>query len=131
MIGNSFYWLDMTQSFVPYGAYWSTPFARWQSGLAHLYSIEFAAYTTRRVLTKLGVDGNQVDCGVLGTTVPQKGSFYGTPWLLGMAGIEHAGGPVISQACATGARVLAVATQEIQAGLAECVLSRSSHSDRF
>ena len=33
---------------IPYGAYWSTPFARWQGSLAHLHSLEFAAFVAKR-----------------------------------------------------------------------------------
>ena len=29
---------------IPYGAYWSTPFARWQGSFANLHSVEFAAH---------------------------------------------------------------------------------------
>ena len=32
---------------IPYGAYWSTPFARWQGSFANLHSIEFAAHVAR------------------------------------------------------------------------------------
>ena len=28
---------------IPYGAYWSTPFARWQGAFANLNALEFAA----------------------------------------------------------------------------------------
>ena len=111
------------QAFVPYGAYWSTPFARWRGSFAHLHSVEFAAHTTRRFLDDRGIDGTDVDSGVLGMTVPQQGSFYGLPWLMGMAAAGHVAGPTISQACATGARVLAVASGEVHTGAAECVLT--------
>ena len=46
----------MTGSYIPYGAYWSSPFARWQGSLGHLPSVEFAAHLTRESLaTELGV----------------------------------------------------------------------------
>ena len=37
---------------IPYGAYWSTPFARWQGSLAHLHSVEFAAHVVARELAR-------------------------------------------------------------------------------
>ena len=40
----------MTEACIPYGAYWCTPFARWQGALAHLHAVEFAAWVTRRAL---------------------------------------------------------------------------------
>ena len=107
---------------IPYGGYWTTPFAKWQGSLAHLHSMEYAAHVTRLALADRGVDGKQFDYGVLGMTIPQKSCFFGLPWLTAMAGIDHIGGPTVSQACATSARAMAAASQEIQSELAECVL---------
>jgi hypothetical protein len=50
---------------IPYGAYWSTPFARWQGSFSHLHSIEFAAHVARRELARRGLDGASFDYGVL------------------------------------------------------------------
>ena len=108
----------MMETSIPYGAYWTTPFAKWQGSLAHLHSMEFAAHVTRQFLTDQGLDGKQFDHGVLGMTIPQKSCFFGLPWLTAMAGLGHIGGPTVSQACATSARAMAAAAQEIQAGLA-------------
>ncbi len=113
----------MTSSYIPYGAYWSSPFSRWQGSLQHLPSVEFAAYLTRTALASRGISAEVFDAGVLGMTVPQQFSFYGLPWLAGMAGLDHIGGPTISQACATSARVLSVAAQEISTGSAQCTLA--------
>jgi acetyl-CoA acyltransferase len=113
----------MSGSYIPYGAYWSSPFSRWQGSLQHLPSVEFAAHLTRTSLDSRGISASVFDSGVLGMTVPQQFSFYGMPWLAGMAGAEHIGGPTISQACATSARVLSVAAQEVESGAASCVLS--------
>ncbi|HER25922.1 MAG TPA: thiolase family protein, partial [Rhodospirillales bacterium] len=60
--------------------------------------------------------------GVLGTSVPQKHAFYGLPWMMGMIGAGHVGGPTVAQACATGVRCLLTAAQEIDSGLASCSL---------
>lgn len=37
----------MANAFIPYGAYWSTPFAKWQGSLANLNSIRLAAAVGR------------------------------------------------------------------------------------
>ena len=103
---------------IPYGAYWSTPFARWQGSLAHLHSVEFAAHVARRELARRQIDAGCFDYGVLGLSVPQKQAFYGMPWLLGLAGAAQAGVPTLMQACATGVRSLLAAAQEIEVGLA-------------
>jgi acetyl-CoA acetyltransferase family protein len=108
---------------IPYGAYWSTPFARWQGAFSNLHSIEFAAHVTKAELAKRRIPAETIDHGVMGISVPQKHSFYGMPWLAGMAGLGDVGGPTIMQACATGARVLLAAAQEIDAELSDVTLA--------
>lgn len=103
---------------IPYGAYWSTPFARWQGALASLNSLELAAEVARRELGRRGIGAGQLDHGVLGFSVPQKHSFYGLPWLAGMAGLGELAGPTVMQACSTGVRALLAAAQEVESGLA-------------
>ena len=112
----------MDAAYIPYGAYWSTPFARWQGSLSHLHALEFAAHIAKRELSKRKIDPGQFDYGVLGTTIPQKQSFFGTPWLLAMMGAERISGPTISQACATSARCLQAAAQEVAGGDASTAL---------
>jgi acetyl-CoA acetyltransferase len=108
---------------IPYGAYWSTPFARWQGAFADLNALEFAAWVTKRELAKRGIDARVFDHGALGMSVPQKHSFYGLPWFAGMAGVGQVGGPTLMQACATGVRTLLAGVQEIESGLAEASLA--------
>ncbi len=108
---------------IPYGCYWSTPFARWQGSFANLPSLEFAAHTAKQELERRAIDGAMIDYGVLGMTRPERGSFYGLPYLAGLAGLGHIGGPTVSQACATGARALLAAAQEIDAGMTTCALA--------
>ena len=112
----------MTEIAIPYGAYWSTPFARWQGSLAHLHSLRFAAHVARRALDRRAIPVDAFDHGVFGTTVPQRGSFYGLPWLMGLVGAPGVAGPTISQACATGARALQSAAAEIREGAARVAL---------
>jgi len=108
---------------IPYGAYWSTPFARWQGAFADLNAVEFAAWVTKRALAERGIAPESFDHGALGMSVPQKHSFYGLPWFAGMAGAGQIGGPTLMQACATGARTLLAGVQEIESGLAEASLT--------
>jgi acetyl-CoA acetyltransferase family protein len=108
---------------IPYGAYWSTPFARWQGAFSNLHAIEFAAFVTKAELARRRIPTDTIDHGVLGLSVPQKQSFYGLPWLTGMAGLNNVGGPTLMQACATGVRVLLAATQEVDAGLSDVTLA--------
>ncbi|MEM1046412.1 MAG: thiolase family protein [Pseudomonadota bacterium] len=107
---------------IPYGAYWSTPFAKWQGSLAHLNAVEFAAHVAKAELDRRSIDPTLFDYAVLGMTVPQRHSFYGAPWLTGMIGAADVSGPTLNQACATGARSLLAAAHEIGSGLATCAL---------
>jgi acetyl-CoA acetyltransferase family protein len=109
-------------SYVPYGAYWSTPFARWQGSFAHLHSLEFAAHVAKVELARRGIAPAAFDYGVLGLTIPQTHSFYGLPWVTAMLGAPNVGGPTINQACATSARCLSTADQEVRDGQAACAL---------
>ncbi|HXX83189.1 MAG TPA: thiolase family protein [Casimicrobiaceae bacterium] len=108
---------------IPYGCYWSTPFARWQGAFANLHSIEFAAYVTKKELARRNIAPQAFDHGVLGFSVPQKHAFYGLPWLTGLAGMGQVGGPTLMQACATGVRVLLAGAQEIECGLSSVSLA--------
>ena len=45
----------MLRAEIPYGAYWSTPFARWQGSFAHLHSIEFAAHVAKGELARRAI----------------------------------------------------------------------------
>jgi acetyl-CoA C-acetyltransferase len=108
---------------IPYGGYWSTPFAKWQGAFANLNSIEFAAHVAKRELAKRDGLAEAIDHGVLGLTVPQKHSFYGLPWFAGLVGLNGVAGPTVMQACATGVRTLLAAAQEIETGLSSVSLA--------
>jgi len=107
---------------IPYGCYWSTPFVKWQGSLAHLNSIEFAAWVCARELKRRDLPVDRIDHAILGITVLQHHSFYGLPWLTGLAGLRAVTGQTLSQACATGVRVILSGAQEIQSGLSQTAL---------
>lgn len=112
----------MIEAYIPYGAYWSSPFARWQGAFSGLHALKFAAHRAQTELRNRAIDGAAFDFGILGTTIPQQGSFFGAPWVTGMLGAGHVSGPTINQACATGARCLATAAQNLATGDTQCVL---------
>jgi len=112
----------MANAFIPYGIYWSTPFAKWQGSIAHLHSLKLAANVGKKFLESKKFPMEKVDLGVLGLTNPQPSSFYGLPWVTGMMGLEGVTGPTVHQACATSARALQMAAQEIAAGSASVAL---------
>lgn len=107
---------------IPYGAYWSTPFAKWQGSLQHLHSVRLAAHVAKAEMAKRNLAPEQFDFGVLGLTIVQFQSFYGAVWPLYEIGLKHVAGPQISQVCATGPRVLLTGAAEIQLGMASAAL---------
>lgn len=115
--------MQFNHVFIPYGAYWSTPFVRWQGNFAHLHPIMFAADITRRALRERDIAPETFDALFLGMTVPAEHSFYGAPWLAGLIGATHISGPTINQACATSARVVGSAAYEVEAGTDRCILA--------
>jgi acetyl-CoA acetyltransferase len=102
-------------AFIPYGAYWSTPFVKWQGSFATLHPLKFAAETARRALGERGLEPASFDALFLGTTVPSPGVFYGAPWVAAALGAPDLTGPMFGQACATSARVIGSAAAEAQA----------------
>lgn len=103
-------------AWIPYRGYWSTPFARWQGAFAHLHALKFAAHVARAELDQRQIDPAEFDFAAYGLTIGQHQSFYGLPWVTAMLGAPHLTGPTISQACATGVRLLATAAGEMATG---------------
>jgi acetyl-CoA acetyltransferase len=91
-----------------------------------LHPLEFGAWVARRELARRKIDAAVIDWGVLGITVPSKTCFYGLPWVTGMMGAMHVGGPTVNQACATSARMLQMASREILDGGATVALAISA-----
>jgi len=110
-------------AYIPYGAYWSTPFCRWQGSLGHLHSLKFAAEVAGKALSDRDIPVSAFDGLFLGMTVPQQSSFYGAPWAAGLLGATGITGPTISQACATSGKVIASAAMEIEVGSHGAILA--------
>ncbi len=116
--------MALEKAFIPYGAYWSTPFVKWQGSFAPLHPVKFAAETTTQALSEREISPEVLTNLFFGVTVPSKNSFYGAPWLAGMIGAEGITGPTFSQACATSARVIGSAahTVEIESDTAPTIM---------
>lgn len=113
----------MTHIAIPYGAYWSTPFARWQGSFAHLHSLKFAAHVAKDALQRRKLDVGVFDYAALGTSVPQRGAFFGLPWVMAQLGANDVAGPTISQACATSVRLLQSVASTVREGDASVALA--------
>lgn len=110
-------------AFIPYGGYWCSPFCRWQGSLSHLHALRLGAQVASTALEDRRIDPETFDGLFLGTTVPQRSSFYGAPWMAGLLGATGITGPTISQACATSGRVVAAAALEVELGTHEAILA--------
>ncbi len=88
-------------TYIPYGAYWSTPFCKWQGSLSTLNAIQVAAQAAQKAFAERDLSPEALDGLVLGITVPQKSGLYGAPWLAGMIGAAGITGTMVAQACAT------------------------------
>jgi acetyl-CoA acetyltransferase family protein len=109
--------LNFAKVEIPYGAYWSTPFAKWQGSLQHLHAMRFAAHVAKAELARRGIDPKSFDTGVFGMTNNQYQSFYGAPWPLHELGAVNTPGHMVTQVCATGPRILFNAAAEVELGV--------------
>lgn len=115
--------MAFNNTYIPYGGYWSTPFCSWQGSFQNLHAIKFAAETGKRFFDEHKISPKDFDEIVLGITIPQLSAFYGTPWLAGMIGADNVTGPMIGQACATGAKCIEFAALSVDAGVHKNVLA--------
>ena len=114
--------MPLNNAFIPYGAYWTTPFCRWQGSLADAHPVKLAAQVAKGALDEKQISPEALDALHLGITVPQRYTFYAAPWFAALMGNPGITGATISQACATAARVLANSALEVEIGQRECVL---------
>ena len=110
------------RAFIPYGTGWSTPFVKWQGSFANLHPLKFAAQCAGLAFARGKVDPKSLDSLVLGFTVPSTQCFYGAPWVAGQIGAPDITGPMVMQACATGARAITTAAALVEGGTNERVL---------
>ncbi|MDP6107470.1 MAG: thiolase family protein [Candidatus Brocadiia bacterium] len=115
--------MPLTKAFIPYGAYWSSPFCRWQGSLAREHSIELAGRVGASFLESRAYNKDLFDSVALGTTVYSRQSFYGAPWVAALMGLDTLTGPTYSQACATSARMVASSALEIETGQRRAIMT--------
>ncbi|MGE3850305.1 MAG: thiolase family protein [Planctomycetota bacterium] len=107
---------------IPFGAWWCTPFCKWQGSLAGVEPLPLAASSAVAALAARGVPLEAIESLVLGTTVPSRHSFYGAPWVAGLMGLPQVTGATLSQACATSAACLSHAAHDVASGGSGCAL---------
>ncbi|MDE3246551.1 MAG: thiolase family protein, partial [Acidobacteriota bacterium] len=116
----------LTQAFIPYRGYYSTPFTRWQGSLANEHSIQLGAKTSKRFFESKGWNPLEMQYVLVGSTVYQKQWFYSGPWAAALMGATEAPGVLINQACSTSAFSIYQAGMGLETGLFEqswCLLA--------
>lgn len=118
--------MQFDRVFVPMGAYWASPFCRWQGALSGEHPLSLLATVGPEVLAQTGHPVESLEGLHLGTTIPSHKCFWGAPWVAAMMGNDRITGPTLSQACATSARVLASGAAAIQTGAASRLLAAAA-----
>jgi acetyl-CoA acetyltransferase len=123
-----------TKAFIPYRAYYSSPFARWQGSLQNENSIELGAATAKRWLAAKGMDAKMFDYLFLGKTIGQLHSFYAAPWAAALMGATDIAACHIPQACSTSTTCINQAAVGIETGLygnAFCLMTDRASNGPF
>ena len=107
----------LTKAFIPYRGYYSTPFTRWQGGLANEHSIQLGAKTSKRFFEAKDWNPLDIQYVLVGSTVYQKQWFYGGPWAAALMGATEAPGVLINQACSTSTFAIYQAGMGLETGL--------------
>ena len=102
--------------FIPYGAYWSSPFCKWQGSFQNENSIHLGAATAKRFFETRNYSPDILDGIILGMTVGQPDWFFGAPYFASLMGNDKIPGQTVFQACATSAMGLSYASLAISAG---------------
>ena len=107
----------LTKAYIPYGGYYSTPFARWQGSLANEHAIKLGTATSKRWLAAKEWNPDIFDYVFLGMTIGQPQWFYGGPWAAALIGAESVPGVLVSQACSTSTTILYQAAVGVETGM--------------
>jgi len=110
-----------SKSFIPYRAYYSSPFVRWQGSLQNENSVVLGATTAKRWLAAKDIDPKIFEYLFVGKTVGQQHTFYTGPWAAALMGADGIPGCHIPQACSTSTTCVNQAAAGIETGLFENV----------
>lgn len=115
-------------SFIPYAAYYTSPYSRYGKSFKNYNSIKLSAETSKKWFTSKNIDPKTIDYVIYGTSVHQHYGFWAGPWSAALMGCEHTTGHMISQACTTGLLALFNAATQIESNL--CNTTYCLTSDR-
>lgn len=113
----------LTKAYIPYKAYYASPFSRWQMSMANEHAIVLGAGTARRWLTSRQWDPKMFEYLILGMTIGQPQWFYGGPWAAALVGAPDIPGVLVSQACTTSTTCIYQAAVGVETGMYDKVLT--------
>ncbi len=108
-----------SKAYIPYRAYFSSPFARWQGSLQNENSIALGSATAKSWLEAKGLDAKIFDYLFVGKTVGQLHTFYAGPWAAALIGATDIPGLHVPQACSTSTTCVGLAAAGLETGLFE------------
>jgi acetyl-CoA acetyltransferase len=108
----------LTKVYIPYGAYYSTPFCRWQGALANENAIALGATTASRWMAEKDINATLIDYLYYGITVAQRHMFYSHTWSAAMLvdGAKDLPALMVNQACTTSATCIHLSAVNIETG---------------
>lgn len=107
--------MKFEKAYIPYGGYYSSPFAKWQGSLSNENSIVLGAETAKRWMVSKGWKTPVFDYTYHGLTNVQKSCFYGSTWANAMMGAQVPGMTII-QACSTSTTCIHTAAMAVETG---------------
>jgi acetyl-CoA acetyltransferase len=104
-------------AYIPYRAYYSSPYSRYGKTFKNENAIELSSATTKKWMESKSFDPSIVDFVIYGNSVHQHHGFWAGPWSAALIGAVHTTGTMISQACTTGATAIYQAASNVELGL--------------
>ena len=107
-----------SKAFIPFKGYYSSPFCRWQGGLANENAIILGAKTANQWFKQRKIDPTVIDYLYFGITIAQHWLFYSHTWSAAMLvdGAKNIPALMIHQACTTSTTGMFLAAQNIELG---------------
>ncbi len=118
----------LTNAFIPYRGYYSSPFCRWQGKMANDNAIVLGATTANRWMANREIDPTVIDYLYYGITVAQHRMFYSHNWAAAMLvdGKKNVPGLMVNQACTTSSTCIHLAAVNIETGTYETAFALMS-----
>ena len=118
----------LTNAFIPYRGYYSSPFCRWQGKMANDNAIVLGATTANRWMANREIDPPIIDYIYYGITIAQHRMFYSHSWAAAMLvdGKRNVPGLMVNQACTTSTTCIHLAAVNIETGTYETAFALMS-----